>query len=105
MVVHFAPTAGIVDALLSTRKKTEFAGLLVNTYKDKTGGTPLAVNFATEDVITLKKGKMVQVQFMKDELVSPDEDQLLPQKSGGVVQIKTASGVPPHEGRFRAASW
>lgn len=105
MVLHFTPTAGIVDALLSSRRKTEFAGLLVNTYKTKTGGSSLNVQFTTQDQILLKKGKVVQVQFLKDEMTAPTDDVLVPVKSGSIVQIKTSSGVPPNQGTFSPASF
>jgi myosin-1 len=46
-VLHFAPQAGTTDTFQSCKRKTEFLGLLVDNYKQKTGRS-LSVNFADQ---------------------------------------------------------
>jgi myosin-1 len=93
-VLHLSQ-AGASDSLQSCRHKTEFVGLLVESYKEKTGRS-LQVNFLDTDNINFtKEGKPMQavVKFMRDE--SAQEEKL---KGGGnSFEVRIATGVNPRE--------
>jgi hypothetical protein len=91
-VMHFAPQAGTTDTFQSCKRKTEFLGLVVENYKQKTGRT-LSITFAdTDNVTVVKKNKPenVNIKFVRDE-TCPEEKVVTVREN---FEVHVATGTP-----------
>lgn len=95
VILHFTADAGSTDALISCKNKTEFVGLVSESFKIRTSRS-LPLNFTSSDSISIQrknKVDIISIQFVKDEF-STDET-VIPHVNE--IRIQIASGLQPSQ--------